>query len=173
VTAGPHLGDGRAQRLVDGELSAAERARCTAHLASCEDCRLAVESYRALAAALDGLAAPEPDADFTAAVLRRIEAVDRVEARERRAGTAIAGASTALALLATAAAGAPAWAPAVSAWAGALVDGLRAAAVGADVAGPILHAFRLELLLAGGVAAAPLLLALRLLAVRAPPTSAG
>ena len=65
MTTAQHLGDEGAQRLLEGLLPAAEAGPAEAHLAACPACRALVESHRALAAALEGLAAPEPPPDFT------------------------------------------------------------------------------------------------------------
>ena len=44
----PHVDDGTLHAYLDGELPAAERDRCTAHLAECAACRDHLEEERAL-----------------------------------------------------------------------------------------------------------------------------
>jgi anti-sigma factor RsiW len=156
-----HLDDDLAQRWVDGALGGRDREACRAHLAACDGCRLVVESYRALAAALEGLAAPAPGPAFTRDVIARIDARERHLALERRAAIAIAGAAVLVLAGALAAAGASAWAPVLAAWSAGLADLVRAASLGVDVAAPLVRVLRVQILLACVAVALPLLLALR------------
>jgi len=161
MTTTLHVDDLLAQRLIDGQLAGAERLAAERHLETCRDCRLLVDSYRALAAALDGLESPQVPADFTQAVLQRVEEREQAAARDRRlalsilAGVACAAAAVAAFLAPTA------FAPALSR----LGDAVGATAtwlrLGADVAGPIVRALRLEIAAATAVAALPLLALLR------------
>jgi anti-sigma factor RsiW len=167
-----HLDDLQAQRLIDGQLPAAEHQAAERHLASCSDCALLVESYRALASALDGLVTPLVPAGFTDGVLARVDELERTAARERRLALSIL-AGVACAAAAVAAFVAPAaFAPALSR----LGDAVSAAAtwlrLGADVAGPVVRALRLEIAAATAVAALPLLALLRRLSPRHSEVSA-
>lgn len=161
-----HLDDERAQRLLDGLLPPPQAAAAEAHLAGCADCRLVVESYRALAAALDALETPVPPADFTDLVLDRIDALERAVSRERRLAAAILGGIFLLGAGLVAATGPASWAPLLTRTAdlfGGLATGLR---VAADVAGPVVRALRVEIAAAAAGAALPLLIALARLSTR-------
>ncbi len=60
-------------RCADGVLADADRARLDAHLASCADCRAAVEMQRDVAALLRARA-PEPHLDLVSRVSARLDA---------------------------------------------------------------------------------------------------
>jgi anti-sigma factor RsiW len=161
-----HLDDERAQRFLDGQLPAAQASAAEAHLAGCTGCRLLVDSYRALSAALDDLDAPPVPPDFTEVVLRRIDERERVSARERRAALAILSVLALAGVVLVAATGPASWAPVLSRVGnlfGGLATGLR---VAADVAGPVVRALRVEILAAAAGAAIPLLIALARLSTR-------
>jgi anti-sigma factor RsiW len=161
-----HLTDELAQRYVDGIVTESEAERCLEHLDGCADCSLVVESYRALGDALAGLGAPEPDPDFTASVLSRIDAAERAAARSRRIASAIVASAAVLLAAVLGVAGAAVSAPAISGLTVALGDTLHAVAVGLDVASPLLRALRLQIVVACVALGIPLLLALRRLSVR-------
>jgi len=156
-----HLTDELAQRYVDGVATEVEAAHCTGHLAGCDGCSLLVESYRALGDALEGLGGPEPEPDFTAAVMARIDGAERAAARSRRFASAVVAAAAVL-LVAVAVS-----APALSGLTVAFGDAFHATSVGLEVAAPLLRALRLQIVLACVALGVPLLLALRRLSVRA------
>jgi anti-sigma factor RsiW len=156
-----HLTDAQAQRALDGMLDPARDAGVERHLAGCAECQALVASYEALADALGGLddALPLPD-DFTGAVIARIDARERAAARDRRLAVGIL-AGVALAAVATfALAGASAWAPTFSRWADGVGDVLRAFRVGAGFVPTLVSALRVQIVLAAGIVALPLLVAL-------------
>jgi anti-sigma factor RsiW len=161
-----HLGDERAQAFVDDLVGGAEREACRVHAAACADCRLLVDSYRALAASLEGLETPAPPEGFTAAVLQRIDVAEAQRAWERRLSLGILGAAAGLAVLLFALSGAGAWAP----LAGRLVEALGATitttTVVREVASPLLHALRLQIVLGCAALGLPLLIALSRLVPR-------
>jgi anti-sigma factor RsiW len=161
-----HLGDETALRLIDRLLPGAEAAEAQAHLSGCGACRALVESHRALAAALDDLEAPEPPADFTEGVLTLIDSRERAAARERRLAAGILGAAALGAAALLAAAGTAAWAPVLSGIGDAFAGAATWSRLGADVAGPVVRALRLEIAMGAAGAAATLLLALRRLTPR-------
>jgi anti-sigma factor RsiW len=161
-----HLDDERAQRFLDEQLPEAEAAEARGHLAGCEGCRLLLDSYRALAQALDGLEAPPPPADFTDGVLARIDARERAASRERRLAGAILAVAAAAAAALLAAAGQAAWAPALSRAGDLLGAGATWLSVGADVVSPVFRALRLEIAVVSAAAAIPLLVALHRLSLR-------
>lgn len=158
-----HLGDAQAQRALEGVLEPSERHEVERHLAGCPACQALVESYRALSAALDGLdadaLAPLPD-DFTAGVLARIDARERSTARARWVAFAILGVVVAAAAALAAVAGASAWAPAVSGVADGLAWAARAIRVGSSFLPDVVTALRLQILLAAGLVALPILVAM-------------
>ena len=162
-----HLTDELAQAYVDRALSDSERARSAEHLAACQDCGLLVESYRALAVALDGLDAPAAPVGFTADVMERIALSERQGAFDRRLALGILGVATCLALILFALAGGASWAPALSGAADAVARLAGAASLAVDVAGPLLRALRLQIALACAARALPLLFALSRLVPRA------
>lgn len=91
---------GRIQRLLDGELAAAEEARLARHTAICEACAAALAEARTLAAAFSSWRRVEPPARFAAGVLSAIRAA-RPAPRPVPAG--LAWALVALSAIATAA----------------------------------------------------------------------
>jgi anti-sigma factor RsiW len=162
-----HLDDQRAQQLLDGLLPGPAAAEAGQHLAGCQDCRLLVDSYRALAEALDGLEPAAPPADFTEGVLARIDERERNAARERRAALAVlAGAAGIAAVLLAAAGGASAWAPVLSRAGDLLGAAATGISVAADVLTPVVGALRLQIAAASAAAAVPLLVALHRLSFR-------
>ena len=164
----PHLDDARAQAYVDRALGEGARAAGAAHLDACPGCALLVASYRALATALDDLAAPAPPAGFTAAVMSRVDQAERQRAWDRRLAAGILAVATGLALAAGTLAGGGV-APALAAAAGGFAHGAAALALAADVARPILGALRLPIALACGGVALALLFALSRLVPRPAP----
>jgi anti-sigma factor RsiW len=166
TTSTCHLTDELAQRYVDGVATEAEAARCAEHLAGCDDCGLLVESYRALGDALAGLDGPEPEPNFTAAVMARIDGAERAAARSRRFASAVVAAAAILLVAVLGVAGAGVSAPALSGVTVALGDAFHAASVALDVAAPLLRALRLQIVVACLALGIPLLLALRRLSVR-------
>jgi anti-sigma factor RsiW len=167
-----HLRDEQAQALVDGLLDGSERADCRAHAADCADCQLLVDSYRALAAALEDLEAPAPPAGFTAAVLERIGAAEAQRAWERRLAFGILGAAAGLAVLLFALSGAPAWAPLASRLVDALGAAVTATTLVREVASPLMHALRLQIALGCAALGLPLLFALSRLVPRGAEATA-
>jgi anti-sigma factor RsiW len=172
MTTALHLDDLQAQRLLDGQLPAAEQAAAERHLAACPDCALLVESYRALASALDGLEIPLVPAGFTDGVLARVEELESSAARERRLALSIL-AAVACAAAAVAAFVAPAaFAPALSRVGDVIGGAATWLRLGADVVGPVVRALRLEIAAANALAALPLLALLRRLSPRHSEVSA-
>jgi anti-sigma factor RsiW len=166
-----HLTDAQAQRIVDGALLEAEADRVERHVAECLLCQATVESYRALAVALEGLEVPPLAADFTAGVFARIDARERAAARERRWALGILGGVAVAAVVAFAAAGAGAWAAPVSAAADAFGALARTVRIGAGFVPALVGALRLQIILAAAAVAVPLLVALvRLVPAPAPRT---
>jgi anti-sigma factor RsiW len=167
-----HLSDAEAQRLVDGALSEADASELERHAAGCAACQASVATYRMLSAALDDLAVPDLPADFTEGVLARIEVNERAVARERSHAAAILAGVVLATVAAFFVAGASAWAPVVSSAAGVLGGGVRAFRIAAGFVPDVLGALRLQILLAAGVLAVPLLLALtRLMPAPRPETA--
>jgi anti-sigma factor RsiW len=160
MTAHPHLTEDQAQDLVDGLLPHGEREPLTAHAAGCARCQALVDSYQALAEALDTLPLPELPADFTEGVLARVEAQERARARERRTVVAVVAAALVALVAVAAAAGTGIWAPAVGHLADDLVGAARAFRLGADVLPPVVAALRLPIAAACAAATAPVLYAL-------------
>jgi len=155
-----HLTEEQAQELVDGLLAPREAEPLEAHLGACRSCHALVESYQALCQALDALPLPELPADFTAGVLERVDAQERVRARERRTALAVVAGTLGALAAALLAAGARTWAPAAGHLAGDLGATLRAVRLGADVLPPVVTALRLPIVLACAALSAPVLYAL-------------
>ncbi|HSN91209.1 MAG TPA: anti-sigma factor [Anaeromyxobacteraceae bacterium] len=158
-----HLTDAQAQRLLDGALDSARDAGVERHAAACPECQALVESYRALADALGDLdpaaAAPLPDG-FTAGVMARIDARERLVARERRLALTILGGAMAAAVAVVAVAGAGAWAPTVARWVDGLGEAAHAFRVGSTFVPTLVGVFRVQILVVAAVAAAAVLFAL-------------
>jgi uncharacterized membrane protein YgcG len=171
TTLSGHLTDAQAQRLVDGQPDPALDEGAAAHAAACPGCGGLVESYRALAGALDGLELPEAPPGFTAGVLARIEAVEAAQARERRLAIGILACVLLAVAGALAAAGVGGLGASVGGLAGHLGEASRALRVGAGVVPGLLSALRLQLLLGAAAVAVPLLMALARL-MPAPRTQA-
>ncbi|HEY6100340.1 MAG TPA: anti-sigma factor [Anaeromyxobacter sp.] len=173
TTFSGHLTDAQAQRLLDGALEPSRDGGVESHLAGCAECQALVESYRALCEALGGLDAelpPLPD-DFTAAVLAGIDLRERAVARDRRLAFGILAGVLAAAVAVFAVAGAGAWAPTLSGWADGLGSTARAVRIGAGFVPTVVHALRLQILLAAAAVALPLLIAFaRLMPAPAPRT---
>jgi anti-sigma factor RsiW len=160
TTFSGHLTDGQAQRLIDGLLDPVRDADVAEHAAACPDCAALVESYRLLGDALDGLALPEPPADFTASVLSRIEATEAASARERRVGFAVMAVVLVAAAGALAAAGAGGLAATVGGWADGLGEAAHAFRLGQGVLPGLLSALRVQLIIGAAAVAVPLLVGL-------------
>ncbi len=164
-----HLGDEAAQAYVDDALAGPERAACEAHVAACADCRLLVESYRALGDALEGLDAPAPPPDFTLRVMDRIDALEHARAVERWLAGGILAAAIAAAALLAAVAGADTWARVTAAVVTGLTGLGQAIAIAGDVTSPVFRALRLQIAVACCLAAIPLLLSFWRLLPRTRP----
>jgi anti-sigma factor RsiW len=161
-----HLDDERAQLLVDGQLPAAEAEQARRHLPGCARCGLLVESYRALAEALDGLPVPLPPADFTAGVLAAIDRRERAATRDRRLVVGILGALAAAAAVLVGWAGLATVAPALSRVGDVLAGAATGLHLAADVILPVLGALRLEIAATTAATGLLLLAALRRLSLR-------
>jgi len=155
-----HLTDELAQSLVDGLLPEQARAQHQAHVDGCASCRALVESYAALADALDDLDAPLPPPDFTDAVMERIAAVEQVRAWERKLAFGILGAASLVACAIFVYLGAGAWVPVVARISQGLGGAVRALAIGTDVLSPLVSALRLQIALGCAALGLPLLFAL-------------
>ncbi len=166
MTLDPHLTDSQAQGLVDGAIADAEAAALGRHVAGCAECSATVEAYRLLSGALEDLDVPALPSDFTDGVLARIERHDRAVTRERRWAAAIFAGFLAASAAAFALAGANAWAPAVSTLADVLAGATRAARIGGAFVPAVVGALRFQIVLAAGLLALPLLLALNRLMPR-------
>jgi len=167
-----HLRDDQAQAFVDGLLDGPEREACRAHAAACADCQLLVDSYRALAVALEDLEAPAPPAGFTAAVLQRIDAAEAQRTWERRLALGILGAAAGLAVLLFALSGADAWARLAARLVDALGTAVTTTTLVREVASPILHALRIQIALGCAALGLPLLFALSRLVPRGAEATA-
>lgn len=166
-----HLTDDLAQRLADleagalvGELDPAlEGAR--AHRDACPACAAIVDAYAALADALADLDAPPPPPDFTANVMALIDVRETERRFARRVALGIALGSAVLAAVALTVAGGIAWTPALAATGAQLGRLLQALSLAESVLRPVVAALRVQLALWCVVAAAPLLFAIRRLAL--------
>lgn len=160
TTISGHLTDAMAQRLLDGQLDPVRDAGAEAHAASCPGCAALVASYQALGEALSDLEIPELPADFTAAVLDRIDRAEAVHARERRFALAVLAGLLAVAAGALVAAGVGGLASTVGAVADALGQATQALRIGRGVLPSLLAALRLPLLVGAAAVAVPLLFGL-------------
>jgi anti-sigma factor RsiW len=160
MTRSEHLSDAQAQQLVDGALPAGEAPGLERHLAGCAACQANVATYRMLSAALEDLDVPELPADFTDGVLARIDAQERALARERRHAVAILAGLLAATAAALVWAGASAWAPVVSSAADQLTSVTHALRIASRFVPEVFGALRVQIILAAGALALPLLLAL-------------
>jgi anti-sigma factor RsiW len=156
VTTALHLDDERAQRLLEGLLTAPEAALAEQHLTGCRGCRVLVESHRALAEALSGLEAPEPPPGFTAGVLAQVERRRALAAWERRLGFAILATSAAAAGALFAGAGQSAWAGVVGGVLRSVGEAATALRIGGEVAGPVVSALRPQIIAGCAAVALPL-----------------
>lgn len=155
-----HLTDGQAQRLIDGLLDPVLDAEVAEHAAACPDCAALVESYRFLGDALDDLPLPELPADFTDAVLARIETAEAALVRERRVGFAVMAVVLLGAAGALAAAGAGGFATTVATWADRLGEASQAFRLGQGVLPGLLSALRVQIIIGAAAVAVPLLIGL-------------
>jgi anti-sigma factor RsiW len=154
-----HLTEDEAQLHLDGALDASTRARIEPHLAGCAGCQALVLSFEALAASLSALPVAEPPADFTAAVMARIDERELARASERRVAVAVLGAVGVAIAVAVALAGQAAWAPALSEVSSTSVRALRALRLTSDVLGPVVSALRVQIIVAVAAVGIPLTLA--------------
>ena len=155
-----HLTDAQAQRLLDGLLRDGEAGEVAAHAEACPECAELVESYRALALALEELPAPELPLDFTAGVLERVEQAERTAARERRAAVAVLAAAAGGLVAALLLGGVAGWLPSATRLADQLGALSRALQLGAQILPPLVGAVRLPLAACAALLAFPLLFAL-------------
>lgn len=70
-----HPAADRLEAFVEGVLDPADRAVLESHLLGCPECQTAVEEWRALFSALEGLPQYEPGPGFADAVMARVRAV--------------------------------------------------------------------------------------------------
>jgi anti-sigma factor RsiW len=158
-----HVTDAQAQRLLDRALEPERDAGVEHHVSACVACQALVESYRALAAALDGLDAlelpPLPD-DFTAGVLSRIGERERGAVRERKLALGILAGVVAATVAIVVAAGASVWAPTVSGAADSLGSAVRAFRIGSAFVPGLVGALRVYIVIAAGILAVPMLIAI-------------
>lgn len=155
-----HLTEDEAQLYLEDGLAAPERIRTETHLADCPSCQALVVSFEALSEALTALPAAEPPADFTAAVMARIDEREHARAAERRVTLAVLATVSAALAVAVALAGQSTWAPALSSVSSAAVGTLQALRISSDVLSPIVSALRLQITVVAGAVGIPLLLAL-------------
>lgn len=160
TTLDGHLTDDLAQRLADGLADPAAAVGAEAHLSRCEACAALVESYRELAEALEDLPLPDLPADFTAAVLDRIEVAEAQGARERRFALGVLSAVLVVAAGAAVAGGAGGLAGAVAGWADGLGDASQLLRIGRGVLPGLLSALRLPLLVGAAAVALPVIFGL-------------
>jgi anti-sigma factor RsiW len=159
-----HLTDDEAQMHLEAGLAGPERGRVETHLAGCPSCQALVQSFEALSEALSGMPVAEPPADFTAAVMARIDERELARASERRVAVAVLGAVAVSLAVALAVAGQSAWAPALSAVSSAGVRALQAFRITSDVVSPLVSALRLQIIVVAAAVGIPLTLALSRLA---------
>ena len=159
-----HLTDDEAQLHLEAGLAGPERARVETHLAGCPSCQALVRSFEALSEALSSMPIAEPPADFTAAVMARIDERELARASERRVTVAVLGAVAVSLVVALAFAGQAAWAPALSAASSAGVNLLHAIRVSSDVLSPVVSALRMQIIVVAAAVGIPLTLALSRLA---------
>jgi anti-sigma factor RsiW len=159
-----HLTDDEAQLHLESGLSAPEGARVETHLAGCPSCQALVSSFEALSEALTSMPVAEPPADFTAAVMARIDEREFARARERQVTLAVLGAVAVSLVVALAFAGQAAWAPALSAVSTGAVKALLAFRITSDVLSPLVSALRLQIIVVAAAVGIPLTLALSRLA---------
>jgi anti-sigma factor RsiW len=164
VNAIRHLTDDEAQLHLDAGLAGSERARVETHLAGCPSCQALVQSFEALSEVLSSMPVAEPPADFTAAVMARVDQRERARASERRVAVAVLGAVAVSLVVALAFAGQAAWAPALSAASSAGVKALQALRITSDVLSPVVSALRVQIIVVAAAVGIPLLLALSRLA---------
>ncbi len=155
-----HLTEDEAQLYLEDGLAAPERIRTETHLADCPSCQALLLSFEALSEALSALPLAEPPADFTSAVMARIDEREDARAAERRATLAVLGAVSVSLVVALALAGQSAWAPALSSVSSAAVGALQALRISSDVLSPIVSALRLQIFVVAAAVGIPLLLAL-------------
>jgi anti-sigma factor RsiW len=160
TTISGHLTDAMAQRLVDGVLDPVRDAGAEAHAGCCAECAALVETYRILGDALDDLAVPAPPADFTAAVMDRIDRVEAAQARERRFAVAVLAGLLAVAAGALVAAGVGGFASTVASLADGLGPATQALRLGKGLVPGLVSALRLPLLVGASAVAIPLLFGL-------------
>jgi anti-sigma factor RsiW len=169
-----HLTDAQAQRLLDGALDPSRDAEVEKHAGVCPACQVLVESYRALAAALDGLEleVPELPLDFTRAVVSRIDQREREASWNRRVAFGILAGVVAATVAVFAVAGAGAWAPTLAGWADGLGEAARAIRVAGGFVPTVVSALRVQILVVAAAVAAPILLGLwRLMPAPRPETA--
>jgi len=164
VNAIRHLTDDEAQLHLEAGLAGPERARVETHLAGCPSCQALVQSFEALSEALSSMPVAEPPADFTAAVMARIDERELARASERRVAVAVLGAVAVSLVVALAFAGQAAWAPALSAASSAGVKVLHAIRISSDVLSPVVSALRMQIIVVAAAVGIPLTLALSRLA---------
>jgi anti-sigma factor RsiW len=160
TTISGHLTDAMAQRLVDGTLDPVEDAGAEAHAGCCPECAALVETYRVLGDALDDLEIPPLPAGFTAAVMDRLDVLERARARERRFAVAVLAGLLAAVTGGLVAAGVGGFGSAVANLADALGPATQALRIGTGVVPGLLSALRVPLLVGASAVAIPLLFGL-------------
>jgi anti-sigma factor RsiW len=160
VTDIRHIAEDEAQLYLEGAIEPSEAIRIDDHLAGCVECQALVVSFEALSEALSGLPVAEPPADFTAAVMARIDELEDARVAERRATVAVLATVAVALVVALAVAGQSAWAPALSSVSSTTVGALHALRISSDVLSPIVSALRLQIIVVAAAVGIPLLLAL-------------
>lgn len=167
-----HLTEDEIQGHLCGLSSPEDSSLAAAHLDACPPCRALAHSFRTLFEALDRLPAPQPPANFTAAVLARVAEREEAAASERRVGALILAGTGAAMAAAAALAGPSAFAKAVSETSADLVGAVRALRLSGEVLAPVFGALRLEIAIACAALGLPLLIGLsRLLPSRGRGTA--